>query len=158
MDIKKCLEILEVDRNASIAEIKRAYKDIVSVWHPDRFSHNPRLKGKAEQKLKDINIAFETLMAFLSSKQASGAGHNTASHRRAEGGHESEADKRPGSNSERVTGDNESEARDRTEAIAEAGTRIALSLWSFFATRLRQMAESQGLDGEADRKGKKGDL
>ena len=50
MDIKKCFEILELDRGASIAETKQAYKDIVSVWHPDRFSHNPRLKRKAEGK------------------------------------------------------------------------------------------------------------
>lgn len=158
MDIKKCLEILELDRHASIAETKRAYKDIASVWHPDRFSHNPRLKRKAEEKLKEINIAYETLMAYLSSNQALGTGHNMASHTRAEGRHKSEAGKRPGAKSERVVGRKEGEVRDRTEAIAEAGTRIALSLWSFFATRLRQMAESQGLDGGADRKGKKGDL
>ncbi|MBW1888862.1 MAG: molecular chaperone DnaJ, partial [Deltaproteobacteria bacterium] len=45
--------MFELDRLASPYEVKQAYKDIVNVWHPDRFSNNPRLKQKAEEKLKE---------------------------------------------------------------------------------------------------------
>ena len=69
MEIKKCFEILELDPNASVDEAKQAYKDIVNVWHPDRFSHNSRLKEKAEEKLKEINVAYETVNSLLSSKK-----------------------------------------------------------------------------------------
>ena len=31
MDINKCFEILEIDPDASVAEAKQAYKDIVNV-------------------------------------------------------------------------------------------------------------------------------
>lgn len=46
-NIKQYYEILELQLNASKADIKQAYKDLVSVWHPDRFSHNLRLQQKA---------------------------------------------------------------------------------------------------------------
>ena len=67
MDIKRCFEILELDMGASPDEVRQAYKDIVSVWHPDRFSHNPRLKKKAEGKIKEINAAYDTITKWMSS-------------------------------------------------------------------------------------------
>jgi len=63
MDIQRCLEILELDHTPSSAEIRQAYKDLVNVWHPDRFVHNPRLREKAEKKLKDINRAYQLLIS-----------------------------------------------------------------------------------------------
>jgi hypothetical protein len=61
MDIRKCYEVLELRPGYSQADLKLAYKDLVQVWHPDRFVHNPRLKEKAETKLKQINAAYEVL-------------------------------------------------------------------------------------------------
>ena len=58
-------QILGLRSNASMEDIKQAYRDLVNVWHPDRFSHNPRLQEKAQEKLKEINIAFEKLRAYL---------------------------------------------------------------------------------------------
>lgn len=58
------LQTLELDQNASGEEIKQAYKDLVLVWHPDRFSHNPRLQQKAEAKLKLFNQAYEHLKGW----------------------------------------------------------------------------------------------
>ncbi len=68
MEIKRCLEILELPKYPSIDETRQAYKDLVNIWHPDRVGDNPRLKKKAEEKLKDINIAYEELNSFLSSR------------------------------------------------------------------------------------------
>ena len=47
--------------------MRQAYKDLVNIWHPDRVGDNARLKKKAEEKLKDINLAYEELNSFLSS-------------------------------------------------------------------------------------------
>jgi len=65
MNIRKSFEMLEIGMNATPEEARQAYKDLVAVWHPDRFSHNPRLKKKAEEKLKEANLAFETVKAYL---------------------------------------------------------------------------------------------
>jgi hypothetical protein len=69
-NIDRYYEILELNPGASIEEVKRAYRDLVRVWHPDRFSNDPRLQQKAQEKLKDINEAYEKLQAFLSSHGA----------------------------------------------------------------------------------------
>ena len=69
MDIDKCYETLDVSKGASPEQVKQAYKDLVNIWHPDRVSNNPRLKKKAEDKLKEINSAYETLNAHLSTRE-----------------------------------------------------------------------------------------
>ncbi len=56
-------EILELKPGASREEVRRAYTDLVKVWHPDRFTHDPRLQQKAQEKLKEINEAYERLQA-----------------------------------------------------------------------------------------------
>lgn len=53
--------ILEISESATPEEIVQAYRLLLQVWHPDRFHHNPSLLKKAEQKSRDINVAFETL-------------------------------------------------------------------------------------------------
>jgi hypothetical protein len=53
---------LDLEPTATREEIKRAYMDLVIVWHPDRFAHNSSLRAKAEQKLKRINIAYQFIL------------------------------------------------------------------------------------------------
>jgi curved DNA-binding protein CbpA len=60
MNIEKAYEVLGLKLDASIDDLKLAYRDLVNVWHPDRFLHNPRLKEKAEQQLQEINQAYES--------------------------------------------------------------------------------------------------
>ena len=72
MDIRQCYKILEVDYDASMFEIRYAYKNLVRAWHPDRFNNNPSLQKLAEERLKEINVAYGELKAFLSQKQDPG--------------------------------------------------------------------------------------
>jgi len=61
VDIPRCYEVLGVAPDASLEEINRAYRELVLVWHPDRFAHNAHLQEKATEKMKEINAAFESL-------------------------------------------------------------------------------------------------
>ena len=58
MNITECYKILELENGASIDDARKAYKDMVKVWHPDRFAGNPRLRAKANEKLKELNLAY----------------------------------------------------------------------------------------------------
>lgn len=60
--MKDYYDILDVPLNASIEQIKSRYKQLVRIYHPDRFS-NALDKVYAEHKLKQVNEAY----AFLTS-------------------------------------------------------------------------------------------
>lgn len=57
-DILDCYRILEVAPESGPAEVKRSYRELVKVWHPDRFAHDPRFAKRAQEKLKLINLAY----------------------------------------------------------------------------------------------------
>ena len=51
-------EILGVNRDATVQEIKKAYKKLAKQWHPDLNRDNIKV---AEEKMKEINVAYTTL-------------------------------------------------------------------------------------------------
>jgi curved DNA-binding protein CbpA len=55
------LRTLGLERGASRNEIRDTYLDLVKVWHPDRFSYDAKLRSRAEEKLKEVNAAFQHL-------------------------------------------------------------------------------------------------
>jgi hypothetical protein len=61
-EISRCCRLLGVKHGASIEEVKKTYRDLVQVWHPDRFSSNERLQAKAQEQLKEINLAYDYLI------------------------------------------------------------------------------------------------
>jgi len=65
--IKTFYDELGVERNASSVEIKRAFKEIAKVFHPDK---NPREKQAwAHEQMSRFNFIFETLMNPKSRKE-----------------------------------------------------------------------------------------
>lgn len=57
MEFKNYYQILGVQKNASLEEIKKAYRNLARKYHPDA---NPNNK-QAEEKFKEINEAYEVL-------------------------------------------------------------------------------------------------
>ncbi len=64
MDVHRAYKVLGLFPGASKEEVRGAYRDLVQVWHPDRYSHNERLQQKAQRNLKRINEAFEILKDY----------------------------------------------------------------------------------------------
>ncbi|MDT8718711.1 DnaJ domain-containing protein [Clostridium sp. 19966] len=54
-------EILGVKEGASKEEIKKAYRELAKKYHPDQYDSNP-LKDLAEEKMRELNEAYEYLM------------------------------------------------------------------------------------------------
>lgn len=63
--IRAALASLELDERATPDDVRRAYRDLVKVWHPDRFAEDARLREKADRKLAAINAAYEALRSSL---------------------------------------------------------------------------------------------
>ena len=55
---KDLYEILGVNKNATDDELKKAYKKLAKKYHPDL---NPDDKKGAEQKMKEVNVAYDIL-------------------------------------------------------------------------------------------------
>ncbi|KAL2524212.1 DNAJ heat shock family protein [Abeliophyllum distichum] len=51
-------KILQVDKNATDEDLKKAYRKLAMKWHPDK---NPNKKVEAEAKFKQISEAYEVL-------------------------------------------------------------------------------------------------
>lgn len=81
-ELSNCHEVLGVSEGASAQELKVAYRDLAKVWHPDRFAHDPRLQQKAQEKLKEINEAYEQLTSGKTrfEKRASGKAQTHTPH------------------------------------------------------------------------------
>jgi molecular chaperone DnaJ len=64
-------EVLGVKEGASEDEIKRAYRELVKKYHPDQYQDNP-LSKLAEEKLREVNEAYDYLMKNASARRDTG--------------------------------------------------------------------------------------
>lgn len=138
MDLQPYFNTLELPPDASLEEVRHAYKDLVNVWHPDRFVHIPRLKQRAEKKLKDINAAYEILASRLDTNRKVSSGQPlNYTHNVQTGGNEN-----PDSGRGQETTPIKSPKRDRTEVAVELGTRLVLTAcYSAFKVIHRAVSE-----------------
>lgn len=68
-------EVLGVPEGADEETIKKAYRELVKKYHPDRYVNNP-LADLASEKLKEINKAYD----MLTNKSAGGQGNHSGSY------------------------------------------------------------------------------
>ena len=66
-EINRCYQVLELEPGASPEQVKEAWRELVKVWHPDRFPNDAKLQRRAQERLKEINLAYEKLQEFLTS-------------------------------------------------------------------------------------------
>lgn len=64
-------EVLGVSENATDEEIKKAYKELVKKYHPDKYADNP-LSDLASEKIKEINLAYDTIMKQRKQQKTAG--------------------------------------------------------------------------------------
>ncbi len=64
----EALKVLALKPGSTPSEIKEAYRDLVKVWHPDRFGDDLRLREKAERQLQLINEAYRLLQSNSSAR------------------------------------------------------------------------------------------
>lgn len=72
--MKDPYEVLGISPGASEEEIKKAYRDLARKYHPDNYQNNP-LADLAQEKMKDINEAYDALTKKRSSTGAGAGGY-----------------------------------------------------------------------------------
>lgn len=63
--------VLGVDPSASDEEIKKAYRELARKYHPDNYQNNP-LADLAEEKMKEINEAYDAITRTRSGSSQGG--------------------------------------------------------------------------------------
>ena len=75
-------EVLGLKPGATQEEIKKAYRNLIKQYHPDQYGDNP-LKDLAEEKMRDINAAYDALTKnagnTYSSSNSSNSSYNSSS-------------------------------------------------------------------------------
>lgn len=65
-------QVLGVKPDASDDEVKRAYRELARKYHPDNYQNNP-LADLAEEKMKEINEAYDAVTKMRSGGYSSGS-------------------------------------------------------------------------------------
>ena len=60
--IEQAYRTLDLKPGASIKEIVEARDDLLLLWDPDRLKSHPRLRSKAQVKIREIHRAYQLLM------------------------------------------------------------------------------------------------
>lgn len=61
-DVNSAYKILGIDKTATVAEIKKAYRKMAIEHHPDKLEHlGEDIRKGAEEKFREINTAYEQL-------------------------------------------------------------------------------------------------
>ena len=68
-DLRHAYAVLGLTSPVTEARLKRRYKALVKRWHPDRYQADPIGEAEATERLRQINIAYELVMASFGSSE-----------------------------------------------------------------------------------------
>lgn len=71
LSIEQAFQTLEIPSTATWEEVRQAYRELVKVWHPDRFQEDAKFQSRATKKIQDINAAYRILEQHFESPQPS---------------------------------------------------------------------------------------
>jgi curved DNA-binding protein CbpA len=74
MDREEALRTLGLDDDATIDDVKTAYKEMVQILHPDRFAGNKKLQNRATEQFKNLQEAYEYLTSGKAEAQRARSG------------------------------------------------------------------------------------
>lgn len=69
--------VLGISKNATDEEVKAAYRELAKKYHPDNYNDNP-LSELAEEKMEEINAAYDKIMNERKRRKHSGNQDYTA--------------------------------------------------------------------------------
>lgn len=69
LTLEQAFQILEVPSTATWEDVRQAYREMVKVWHPDRFQEDAKFQARATKKIQDINAAYQILEKHFESPQ-----------------------------------------------------------------------------------------
>ena len=72
MNRLEALRILGLDEDATVDDIKTAYKETAQILHPDRFATNKKLQERATEQFKNLQEAYEYLTSGKGAKGTRG--------------------------------------------------------------------------------------
>ncbi|MCI9120509.1 MAG: DnaJ domain-containing protein [Oscillibacter sp.] len=75
--MKDPYQVLGIPESAADEEVKRAYRDLARKYHPDNYHDNP-LADLAQEKMKEINAAYEEINKRRGSGGQAGSSGGTA--------------------------------------------------------------------------------
>lgn len=67
---QKYFELFELKPNATIDEVKAAWRDKMRQCHPDRFAMDPEAEARAHKQAQTYNLAYQELTALLTGQES----------------------------------------------------------------------------------------
>lgn len=69
----EALRILGLDEDATIEDIKTAYKEMAQILHPDRFASSKKLEDRATEQFKNLQGAYDFLTSKANAQKSKGS-------------------------------------------------------------------------------------
>jgi len=58
-------QVLQIDPPCSWEQLKQQYRKLANTWHPDRLQDHPEMLAVADDRLKEINLAYSYFSAYF---------------------------------------------------------------------------------------------